>query len=203
MIKMTLIRCKGEYYVSHFVLAFEIRPTGVIMSFILRTAALSLFFINTAFAAININTADSSSLQKFNGVGPSTAQKIIDYRDANGEFTSCDQLTNVKGIGSATLTKIKPDCIVKDGEEPSASSSSASTSSAGGGSGSINVNTASASELQKFNGVGPSTAQKIIDYRDANGEFTSCDQLTKVKGIGDGTLAKIKPDCTVGEVKKK
>ena len=82
------------------------------MSFILRTAALSFFFINTAIAAININTADSTSLQKFNGVGPSTAQKIIDYRDANGEFTSCDQLTSVKGIGDATLAKIKPDCTV-------------------------------------------------------------------------------------------
>ena len=160
------------------------------MSFILRTTALSLFFINTALAAININTADSTSLQKFNGVGPATAQKIIDYRDANGESTSCDQLTSVKGIGNATLAKIKPDCIVKDGEEPSATTAASAESSTGGGSGSVNINTADSSTLQKFNGVGPSTAQKIIDYRDANGEFTSCDQLTSVKGIGSATLAK-------------
>ena len=172
------------------------------MSFLLRTTALSLFFLNTAFAAININTADNTTLTKFNGVGPSTAQKIIDYREANGEFSSCDQLKNVKGIGDATLAKIKPDCIVKDGEEPSAPASSETVVS-GGGTGSININTASVSELKKFNGVGPSTAQKIIDYREANGEFSSCDQLKNVKGIGDATLAKIKPDCTVGEAKKK
>ena len=165
------------------------------MSFILRTATLSLFFINTAFAAVNINTAESSALESFNGVGPATAQKIIDYRATNGEFTSCDQLTSVKGIGAATLAKIKPDCITQDGDEPAVSAETATAASAG--TGSININTSASSELQKFNGVGPATAQKIIDYRDANGEFTSCDQLTSVKGIGAATLAKIKPDCTI------
>jgi competence protein ComEA len=83
------------------------------MSFILRTATLSLFFINAAFAAVNINTADNSGLEKFNGVGPATAQKIIDYRTTNGDFTSCDQLTSVKGIGVATLAKMKPECTIK------------------------------------------------------------------------------------------
>ena len=87
------------------------------MSFILRTTALSLFFLNTALAAVNINTADSTALTKFNGVGPSTAQKIIDYREANGAFSSCDQLKNVKGIGDATLAKIKPDCTVGEAKK--------------------------------------------------------------------------------------
>ena len=67
----------------------------------------------------------------------------------------------------------------------------------------VNVNTADASALTAFNGVGPSTAQKIIDYRTTNGNFASCDDLVKVKGIGPATLDKIKPDCTVGEVEAK
>ena len=59
----------------------------------------------------------------------------------------------------------------------------------------IDINTASASELQDFPGVGKSTAEKIIAYREANGPFASCDDLTKVKGIGQGKLKKIKPTC--------
>ena len=167
------------------------------MRFLSIFTATLFFGLSQAYAAVNVNTADANTLTKFNGVGPSTAQKIIDYRTANGDFASCDDLTKVKGIGPATLEKIKPDCIVSDGEEPAAgasASTSASTELTAGGTGSINVNTSDASTLQKFNGVGPSTAQKIIDYRTANGDFASCDDLTKVKGIGPATLEKIKPD---------
>ena len=139
--------------------------------FSILTATL-FFGLSQADAAVNVNTADANTLTQFNGVGPSTAQKIIDYRTANGDFASCDDLTKVKGIGPATLEKIKPDCIVADGEEPAAGAA-ASAVSTGGGTGSINVNTSDASTLQKFNGVGPSTAQKIIDYRTANGDFAS------------------------------
>ena len=70
---------------------------------------LSLFFISDAFA-IDINTADASTLTQFNGVGPATAKKIIAYREANGPFASCDDLTKVKGIGAKTLEKVKPMC---------------------------------------------------------------------------------------------
>ena len=73
----------------------------------------TLFFgLSQAEAVVNVNTADANTLTQFNGVGPSTAQKIIDYRTANGNFASCDDLTKVKGIGPATLEKIKPDCTV-------------------------------------------------------------------------------------------
>ena len=171
------------------------------MRFFSALFATFLLGMSQAEAVVNINTADASALTQFNGVGPSTAQKIIDYRTANGDFASCDALTNVKGIGPATLEKIKPDCIVADGETPTAVAPAAASGSTGGA-GSININTADASALTKFNGVGPSTAQKIIDYRTANGDFASCDALTNVKGIGPATLEKIKPDCTVGDVSK-
>ena len=63
----------------------------------------------------------------------------------------------------------------------------------------VDINTADASALTSLKGVGPATAKKIIEYRTANGPFASCDDLTKVKGIGKKTLEKIKPDCSVGE----
>ena len=82
------------------------------MRFFSALFATLLLGMSQAEAVVNINTADASTLTQFNGVGPSTAQKIIDYRTANGDFASCDALTNVKGIGAATLEKIKPDCTV-------------------------------------------------------------------------------------------
>ncbi|MDR1068925.1 MAG: helix-hairpin-helix domain-containing protein [Clostridiales Family XIII bacterium] len=56
---------------------------------------------------ININTADATALQQLNGVGPSTAQKILDYRNSNGKFTTIEQLKNVSGIGEKTFEKLK------------------------------------------------------------------------------------------------
>jgi competence protein ComEA len=52
----------------------------------------------------------------------------------------------------------------------------------------ININTASASELESLSGVGPSKAASIIAYREANGPFSSFDQLLEVRGIGQKTI---------------
>lgn len=56
---------------------------------------------------ININTADAVRLTEISGIGPSTAQKIIDYRTQHGSFKSVTELLNVSGIGEKTLAKIK------------------------------------------------------------------------------------------------
>ena len=61
----------------------------------------------TATALVNINTASLSELDTLQGVGPSTAQKIIDYRTANGGFRTIDDLKNVSGIGDARFAALK------------------------------------------------------------------------------------------------
>lgn len=53
--------------------------------------------------AININTADAQTLTRLKGVGLKKAEAIVAWREANGQFVSVDQLTEVKGIGEATL----------------------------------------------------------------------------------------------------
>jgi competence protein ComEA len=58
-------------------------------------------------APININTADSAALQKLSGVGPSTAQKILDYRETHGRFARIEDIKNVSGIGDKTFEKLK------------------------------------------------------------------------------------------------
>ena len=66
-------------------------------------------------ATVNINTASVKELDTLPGIGPSTAQKIIDYRTANGPFKTVDELDNVSGIGPATLEKLRPLVTVDSG----------------------------------------------------------------------------------------
>jgi competence protein ComEA len=56
---------------------------------------------------ININTADLATLDELPGVGPVTAQAIIDFRSENGRFASIDDLLDVPRIGEATLEKLR------------------------------------------------------------------------------------------------
>ncbi len=61
----------------------------------------------------------------------------------------------------------------------------------------LNINTASAKQLQTLSSIGPQTAEKIIQYREEYGDFSSIDALTEVKGIGEKTLEKVKPFISV------
>jgi competence protein ComEA len=61
----------------------------------------------------------------------------------------------------------------------------------------VNINTADQAALETLPGVGPVTARSILDYRTEKGGFTSVDELLEVSGIGDATLAKISPYCTL------
>ena len=56
---------------------------------------------------ININTAEAEQLTMLPGIGEKTAGLIVEYRTKNGNFKTIDDLTNVKGIGTKTLEKIR------------------------------------------------------------------------------------------------
>ncbi|MHB1464525.1 MAG: helix-hairpin-helix domain-containing protein [Thermoleophilia bacterium] len=56
---------------------------------------------------VNLNSANAAQLDSLDGIGPKTAQKIIDYREAHGGFRSIEELLEVPGIGQAKLDQIK------------------------------------------------------------------------------------------------
>ena len=58
-------------------------------------------------AKVNINKGSAADLDTLPGIGPSYAQKIIDYREKNGPYKTVDELENVSGIGPATVTKLR------------------------------------------------------------------------------------------------
>ena len=61
---------------------------------------------------VNINTAKQTELETLTGIGPSTALKIINYRNKNGEFESIEDIKNVPGIGDSKFENIKEDICI-------------------------------------------------------------------------------------------
>jgi comEA protein len=57
---------------------------------------------------IDINSATASKLQELPGIGPAYSKRIVEWRNENGQFTSFDQLLEIKGIGEKRLANIKP-----------------------------------------------------------------------------------------------
>ncbi|UDY24809.1 helix-hairpin-helix domain-containing protein [Nocardioides sp. Kera G14] len=102
------------------------------------------------------------------------------------------------------LTGLNQARVLVDGEQilvdekatvvPPAGSGADNGAAAGG---LVNLNTATAEQLDTLPGVGPVTAQSILDYRTQHGGFGSVQELLDVDGIGEATLAKLEPHVTV------
>jgi competence protein ComEA len=62
---------------------------------------------------VNINTASVKELQKLDGIGRGVAQRIVDYREANGPFKRGEDLRKVEGVGPATFERNRERIVVK------------------------------------------------------------------------------------------
>jgi len=100
----------------------------------------------------------------------------------------------------AQLDAVNLAAPLADGEQivvpvRAAGGAGAAAASASGGatpSGPLDLNSATAEQLEALPGIGPVTAQKILDYRQAHGPFHSLAELEGVPGIGPGRLAQLK-----------
>ncbi|MCW2832654.1 MAG: hypothetical protein JWN68_607 [Nocardioides sp.] len=108
-----------------------------------------------------------------------------------------------RGVDLASLNLARP---LVDGEQilvgvpvaAGVAGSLGSPSVAAGGPGVlVDLNAADIAALETLPGVGPVTAQAIVEWRAQNGGFTRVDELLEVSGIGDATLAEIAPHVTI------
>jgi competence protein ComEA len=65
-----------------------------------------------SLTAVNINTAPSEELQELPGIGPVLAERVVQYRQAHGPFTSVEQIKEVKGVGAVLFEKVKDRLIL-------------------------------------------------------------------------------------------
>src|SRR3990167_3616300 len=175
---------------------------------------------------INVNTAGYEELQQITGVGPVLAQRILDWRNANGLFYEIEDIKQVSGIGDATFEKMKNEITVGDVpprpapeaaeqedaqvlKEPIAEKEPEKASqptppplppSTTEVSFPININTADRETLQHVTGIGLVIAQRIIDYRQDVSLFYYIEDIKNVNGIGDATFEKMKGQITVGDI---
>ncbi len=77
----------------------------------------------TPASPVNINAATAAQLQTLPGVGASTAQRILDYRQKNNGFKKIEELMNVRGVGEKSFLKLKP-LVVISGERAAAADAS-------------------------------------------------------------------------------
>jgi competence protein ComEA len=70
----------------------------------------------------------------------------------------------------------------------------ATTAAPGGQSGPVSLGSATVEQLDQIDGIGPVTAQKIIEFRDEHGGLSSVDQLDEVDGIGPATMQTLRSD---------
>lgn len=68
--------------------------------------------ISSNTSLVNINTATQTELETLTGIGPSTALKIIKYREENGKFKTIEDIKNVSGIGNSKFEAIKDEICV-------------------------------------------------------------------------------------------
>ena len=93
-------------------IASALALTVVLLSGLTASAQQTEKGAATAGATINLNSATVEQLEGLPGIGPKTAQLIVEYRQKSGGFKKIEELMNVKGIGEKSFLKLKPMLVV-------------------------------------------------------------------------------------------
>lgn len=157
-------------------------------------------------SGVSVSPAASSSRRAVVHVVGAVREPGV-YRVASGTRVE-DAIERAGGAtGRADLSAINLAAKVADGQQvvvPRRGAAAVATAAGAGAtgataasSGPISLNTATAEQLDTLDGVGPSTAQKILDYRTAHGGFASIDDLAQIPGIGPKRLESLRKQVTV------
>lgn len=92
------ITCTPNGHTSEVLMFKSLR----LLAFVCLFAPLAVFA-----AGVDINTADTATLEQVKGIGPARAAAIVDYREKNGPFKTVEDLTKVPGIGDKSLQSMR------------------------------------------------------------------------------------------------
>jgi competence protein ComEA len=132
---------------------------------------------------IDLDRAAADELARLPRIGPALALRIVTYRDIHGPFGGLEALDGVPGVGPGTLAALGPHAIFSGPPSKPRSSSDPAL---------VSLNTATAEALAQLPGIGPARAQAILEDRRRRGPYRRLEDLTRVRGIGPGTIARLR-----------
>lgn len=115
----------------------------------------------------DINTCDSTDLDKLKGIGPVLSSRIVKYRNRLGGFWHIDQYREVYGLDSAALTQLATHTFVSGTFAPKK----------------LGINTSSKELLASHPYIGKKNATLIVNYRLQHGSFKSVDDLKEIQAL--------------------
>lgn len=139
-------------------------------------------FVKEVVPPFDINEADTGQLKKIRGIGDKLSLRLVRYRDALGGFITLDQLSEIYGLDTAVISRIREKTFIKPGFVPRH----------------VNINVVSEKELADHPYLERSGARSIVAYRFQHGNFKSLEDLGKIGGLDQKAIRKLIPYLTTG-----
>ena len=158
---------------------------------------------------LNINRASIDMLAELPGMDRTLATAVSEHQRKYGDFRTVNDITRVNGITGEIFDQILPYISVRTDEPLQEQSQQMRTGASGEGEETppspgttslafkVNINTAPLEELMKVTEIKEVIGERIIQYRNNNGPFTSVDQLEIIEDIGPIRLEKIRPYVSI------
>ncbi len=133
---------------------------------------------------LDVDRAPASELARLPRIGPALAARIVEDREQRGPFGSLEALDRVAGVGPAVLDAVRRHATFST--PPSATSEASQVPEI------VTLNTASAQQLARLPAIGPVKARAIVEDRRRRGPFRRLEELTRVSGIGQATVERLR-----------
>lgn len=140
------------------------------------------------------NVADRPAWDRLPGIGPRTAGAILDHRSTAGPFRTPEDLLAVRGIGPATLEKIRPWLRWPGG-------ASGDQRAGAGRPGPPDLNAVDGAFLERLDGIGPELAKNILEERQRRRGFRAWPDVLETPGIGPAKLRVLQNATRLGEAR--
>ena len=124
----------------------------------------------------DINNSDTSDWIQLNGIGSKLAKRIITFREKLGGFISINQVAETYGLPDTTFQKIKEYLLLNNSHVQK-----------------ININQTTVDELKNHPYIKWNVANAIIQFKNQHGNYTSVNDLKKIRIISDSIFQKISP----------
>ncbi len=136
------------------------------------------------------NTLDSAGWIKL-GLGVKTITTILNYRNKGGKFYNKEDVKKMYSLPEEAYNILEPYISITSVSRQNTFNDKPKLV--------VDLNNSDATTLEKLYGIGPASAQRIVEYRSKLGGYVSTTQLSEVYGIPDSTINKIKDQLTINK----